>query len=62
MRYRTVAVDRVVAQTDLAFLLSVDGDDRWVPKSVIEDPGEVDVGDEEIEIEVAEWFCENEGL
>lgn len=62
MRYRTVAVERVVAETDAAVLLTVDGDDRWVPKSLIENPAALDVGDVDIEVEVAEWFAEKEGL
>jgi hypothetical protein len=62
MRYQTIAVERVVAETDKAFLLKVDGSEKWVPKSVIEDPGELDIGDEAIEAEVAEWFVKKEGL
>lgn len=40
-------------------------DDRervWVPKSVIEDADDITVGDEDLEVNVAEWFAEKEGL
>ena len=74
MRTVSVAVDEVLRETDLAFLFAFPGDadgdsvlddDRerlWVPKSVIEDADEIAVGDEEIEVNVAEWFAEKEGL
>jgi hypothetical protein len=62
VRYRTIGVERVVAETDAAVLLRVDGDERWIPKSLIEDVASIDVGDESFEAEIAEWFCEKEGL
>jgi len=76
MRTVLVAVAEVKRETDLAFLFvlpgDVDGDgldtedDReriWVPKSVIDDEGDgIEVGDDDIEVNVAEWFAEKEGL
>lgn len=76
MRTVAVAVDEVLRETDLAFLFampadtdddsgSVLDDDRerlWVPKSVIEDADDITVGDEDFEVNVAEWFAEKEGL
>jgi hypothetical protein len=58
----TLTVLKVVAETDLALLLELEEDQVWVPKSVITGADEIDVGDEDIEVEVAEWFAEREGL
>lgn len=63
MRYVTVEVDEVVRETDLAFLVRIDGDELWMPKSVVEGGGELDIlGFQDIELEVAEWFAKKEGL
>lgn len=62
MRTVRVDVDRVEAETALALLLVVGAEEVWVPKSQIEDADEISVGDEEIEVEIAEWFCQQEGL
>ncbi len=58
----TIQVERVAAETDLALLLVIDAEEVWVPKSCISDPDEIAVGDEEIEVNVAEWIAQREGL
>lgn len=67
MRTVTVNVDEVLHETDLALLLllsSSNGNQQevWVPKSVIEDADDISFGDSDIEVEVAEWFTEKEGI
>lgn len=57
-----VAVDEIRAETQLAFLLIIDGDEYWVPKSVIAEADVYEVGDTDYDLEIAEWFCEREGL
>lgn len=52
-------------QTDKAVLLWIDGlGDRWIPKSLIDgwDDNQDFIGGDEIELMVAEWFVEKEGL
>lgn len=39
-----------------------EGEKLWIPKSVIEDADDIAVGDEDLEVNVAEWFAEKEGL
>lgn len=47
--------------TDKAILLELpNGNEQWVPRSVIFDGDIYDEGDTNPEI--AEWFCEKEGL
>lgn len=58
----TIAVEVVLRETDLALLFVIDDDEVWIPKSVIEDAETIDVGDEDIEINIASWFAEKEGL
>ena len=41
--------------TKAAGLLAIDGEDRWIPKSMIAD------ADEE-KIEISQWFAEEEGI
>lgn len=58
-----VLVETIVKETDLAFLLRLEDDDeRWCPKSVIEDADDYEEGDEELEISIARWWAEQEGL
>ena len=63
MSYLAFDIDEVVRETDLALLLRFeDGDEVWIPKSVIESVDQIRDGDAEIEVSIAEWFCEKEGL
>ncbi len=57
-----VVVARVAAETPLALLLQIDDKEYWVPKSLIEDAAEIDIGDEDIEVELADWFARKEGI
>lgn len=62
MRHRefvSVEVDRIVAETDGAVLVELDGEQVWVPRSQI-DGGEV-LESECIEIDVTEWFASKKG-
>lgn len=57
-----IEVERVEGETDLAFYFVIDGEKVWLPKSQIEEPDEIAVGDEQIEVNVAQWLAEKEGL
>lgn len=62
MRTLLIQVEEVKRETDLAFLFDIDGDEQWVPKSCINEPDEIEEGFTEIEVEIAEWFCQQENL
>ena len=51
-------------QTDDAILLEIEGDEYWIPKSLIENLSMVDgvVQGEEVAIELPTWFAEKEGV
>lgn len=61
-KYILVPVDKVVAATDMALLLEVDGEEYWVPKSQMEDPDEFVRGDRNVEIFMTEWIAKQKGL
>ena len=51
--------------TDRAVLLEIDGEDRWIPRSVIEDgfdPSDENAKGDEVELQIKSWFAEREGL
>ncbi len=62
MRTVLIEVERVERETELAFLFVVEGEEIWVPKSVVAEPDEVSEGDEDLELNIAEWFAERENL
>jgi len=52
---------RIAVLTDQAALLKREnGEEVWIPRSLIEDQEYLEV--EETEIFVAKWFCDKEGL
>jgi len=57
--YTPIDYDECKHVTDQAALLIIDGDEVWLPLSVVEDAPEV--GDSGL-IDVAEWFALKEGL
>ena len=49
-------------ETEKAVLLLWEGDEYWVPKSVITVYGEWPTGaDDEVEVEIEDWFAEKQG-
>lgn len=59
MSYTAVDVDEVMKETAGAFLLRLEsGDERWVPKSLIDN--QIEVGECEIAVDIATWFVRKE--
>lgn len=57
-----VVVNNVVAETPQALLLQVDGEERWVPKSLFgDDSDELECGDEGVAF-LPLWWLDQEGL
>lgn len=56
-----ITVDEVLHETDLAWLVLIDGEKYWLPKSKVEDD-ELVVGATGIDIEVPEWLAAAKGL
>jgi len=55
---------RVVTATEKALLVEIEGEEEWVPKSVIHDDSEVFDDDENAEgmLVLEEWWAEKAGL
>jgi len=56
-----VYVDRVIAETDRAYLCEINGAKEWIPKSQIVD-GELSGKDDSGEIAVPLWLAEEKGF
>lgn len=57
-----VTVEKVERETDAAFLLLIDGQQHWVPKSQISDPDVLDAGDEDVTVSLTEWIADQKGI
>lgn len=55
-------VEVIKAETDMAFLLVIDGDEYWIPKSQISDPEIYAVDDEDVTVSVTEYIANQKGL
>jgi hypothetical protein len=55
-------VDLVVAESENALLLEIDGDQHWIPKSQISEPGTYAKGDKDVTVSVTEWIAKQKGL
>lgn len=54
---------RVVKATDRALLCEFDdGEERWIPQSVVHDDSEAWLAGDEGDLVVNRWFAEKEGL
>lgn len=54
---------RCVGETPKAIKVRLDnGDEHWIPKSVIDDDSEVYQSDTDGKLIIKSWFCEQEGI
>jgi len=58
VEYYPVIIDEVIKLTNLAVLVDINGEEVWIPKSVIDG----NVGVYSTEIYVAEWFLDRKGI
>ena len=60
--YVHLDVDEVLRETDKAFLISLGGEEFWVPKSQIADAGGYEEGDVDCVMSVTKWFADKQGI
>lgn len=60
--YVHVEVDRIERETDAAFLVIIDNDQFWLPKSQIADADDYNAGDEDVTLSITEWIANEKGL
>jgi hypothetical protein len=55
-------VEEVVAESENAFLLRIDGEEVWIPKSQIADADSYSRGDVDATVSISAWIAEKKGL
>lgn len=56
-------VDRIVRETEAAFLVDIkDGEQTWLPKSQVKNPGDYNQGDTNVTISITEWIARQKNL
>lgn len=53
---------KCIKETKLAILCEIEGEEHWIPKSVIDDDSEVYETDTDGKLIIPEWFATKEGL
>ena len=62
VEFVVIEVDRIVHETDSAFLLLIDDEKVWIPKSQVEDPDSYSKGDCDLTMNVTEWIAKEKEL
>lgn len=57
-----IAIDEILRETDRAFLVSIDGDEVWLPRSQIADADDYEVGDQDVTLGITEFIAREKGL
>lgn len=60
--YVHVTVEKVERETASAFLLRIDGEQHWVPRSQIADPDTYEAGDQDVTVSLTEWIARQKGI
>lgn len=55
-------VERIKVETTKAFLVVIDGEEYWLPKSQIADADDYCDGDQDVTLSVTEFIAEEKGL
>jgi hypothetical protein len=61
-RWVPVVADEVLKETERSFLLLIDGEEIWIPKSQVNNPDVIGQGELDVEIEVTEWIARQKGI
>ena len=61
-RWVHILVEKVVRETEKAFLCQIDGEEHWLPKSQISDPDDYGEGNENCEMSVTEFIAREKGF
>ena len=61
-RYVHLDVEEILRETDKAFLLLVEGEEIWIPKGQIANPGDYSEGDSNCTVSITEWIANQKGI
>jgi hypothetical protein len=57
-----VDFEEIKVETPDAFLFVIDGEDYWIPRSQIADPGDYHNGDKDGTVSISEWIAKQKNL
>lgn len=57
-----IDVDEIVRETEKAFLLRIDDEEVWIPKSQISNPEDYAEGDTNCTVSITDWIANQKGL
>jgi len=60
--YVHVLVEKIIGESDSAFLCRIDGEEMWIPKSQITDPEIYERGDEDVTVSMTQWIADKKGI
>lgn len=60
--YVHVQVDKILRESEKAFLVRIGDEEHWLPKSQLADPDDYEVGDTDLSIAVTGWLANEKGL
>lgn len=60
--YIHIDVERIKKETSMAFLVVIDGEEYWLPKSQITDWEVYEEGDTDCSMSITEFIAEEKGL
>lgn len=55
-------MDRIVRESEKAFLIEIDNEEIWIPFSQIADCDQYEAGDENITISITEFIAREKGI
>jgi len=63
MKWEYVDVELIKKETPAAFLMVIDGEEHWLPKSQMADPDDYDEGDVNLtDVAISAWIAGEKGI
>lgn len=60
--YVHVEVDEIVRETEKAFLVRIDDEEFWLPRSQVADDADYEEGDKDCTMSITEFIAKEKGL
>ncbi len=57
-----IHVDKILKETDKAFLCEIDGEEIWLPISQVADSGDYSEGDEDLSMSITSFLAIEKGI
>lgn len=60
--YVHLEVDEILKETEAAFLVLINDEELWLPKSMVADAKDYEVGDVDCTMSIPEWLARKHGF